>query len=388
MYELIIILFWVSIGAIIYAYLGYPFLLWILTRMFGDKNYSSDNELINLPSVSLIISAYNEEDIIEDKIHNSLALEYPKDLLEINIVSDGSTDRTNKIVDGYKNKGIRLLIYEGRIGKTSCLNKAVPECKGEIVIFSDANSMYDAKAAIELVKHFQSKEIGLVTGRTKYFSDNNNVITESTNLYTKIEILTKKFESRFNSCIGADGAIFAIRKELYQPLSSYDINDLVIPLNIIKKGFRVILEENAFCLEKAASNDRAEFARQVRITSRTLRALFNSKELLNPFRFPIISFEIISHKFSKLLVPCFLAILLATNIILFSNGILYILLLSSQILLYSLVAYYFFSTKISQNKILSITYSFVIVNIAYLIGWIKYLSGESYSTWQPERKQG
>ena len=176
-----------------------------------------------------------------------------------------------------------------------------------------------------------------------------------------------------------------MRKELYQPLSSYDINDFVIPLKIIKQGFRVILEEKAFCFEKTASDYKGEFSRQVRITNRTLRALFNHKQLLNPFRFPVISFEIVSHKFFKFLTPCFLIILLFANILLAPYGVFYLLFLVCQFLFYSIASYSYFSGQSSQNKLISLCYSFVVVTIAYLMGWIKYLSGETFSTWQPER---
>ncbi|MDW7773813.1 MAG: glycosyltransferase family 2 protein [Desulfobulbaceae bacterium] len=376
-------LFWITFGGIAYAYGGYTLLLWIFAGFVKENRPGP--QTYKLPTVSLIISAYNEEDVIEEKILNTLSLDYPDDLLEINIVSDGSTDGTNEISARYRHKGLKLLVYEGRIGKTACLNKAVPLCSGEIIIFSDANSMYDGNAVKELVRNFQYPAIGLVTGWTKYLSGKNTG-TESTGLYTKIEILTKKLETRLGSCIGADGAIFAIRRNLYQPLSDHDINDFVIPLNVLKKDFRVVLEPNAFCYEQTADDSKGEFARQVRITNRTLRALFNYKELLNPLRYPVISFKIISHKYFKFLTPCFLIILLAANVLLLSHGFPYQILLVGQLLLYCISLSYYFFNENFQNRILALGYSFVLVNIAYLMGWIKYLTGESYSTWQPERK--
>jgi len=262
------IIFWVCIAAIFYTYFGYTLFLWLITYFIPKK--SSISQETYFPTVSLIISAYNEEDVIEEKILNSLSLEYPKELFEIIVVSDDSTDRTDEITARYSKDGAILKNYKGRIGKTSCLNRAVPEAKGEIIVFSDANSIYNNKAIRNLIKHFKDTSIGFVTGRTKYVSQYGNSVAESTNLYTKLELITKSLESKIFSCVGADGAIFAIRKMLFNSLKDYDINDFVIPLNIIKQGYRGLLDRDAFCIEKTARDSEGEFNRQVRISCRTI----------------------------------------------------------------------------------------------------------------------
>ena len=237
---------------IIYPYVGYPAVLWLISLFILKKSKEEPVQLLS--KVTLLISAYNEEGVIKDKIINSLALSYPKDLLEIVVVSDGSEDRTKDIVEQYGDKGVILRHYEGRIGKTACLNKASPLANGDIIVFSDANSHYDKGAVNNLVRNFSDNNIGFVTGTTKYITNDNENSVESVGLYTKIEKLTKTLESRISSCVGADGAIFAIRKNLYQPLKDYDINDFVIPLNVVKQGYRGILESNAYCIEKTASD--------------------------------------------------------------------------------------------------------------------------------------
>lgn len=380
-----IFIFWLCIAAVFYAYFGYPLILWLIARFISNKQALPHTT--KLPSVSLIISAYNEEDVIEEKILNSLSLDYPKELLEIIVVSDGSTDHTNEIAIKYSNEGVILQVYEGRIGKTACLNQAVPKCISDIIIFSDANSMYDESAVKQLVKHFQLPDVALVTGRTKYLSGSESAVTGSTGFYTKLETVTKRLESELGSCIGADGAIFAIRKEFYKPLSSYDINDLVIPLRILKSGYRAVIEENAFCYEKTAKDTKGEFSRQVRITNRTVRALFNHKQLLNPFKFPVISFEIISHKLLKLLTPFFLIIILISNLLMVTQGIFFAFTLVFQLLFYGTALLNHVSKNNSPNRLSSVISSFVVVSIAYLMGWIKYFAGETFSTWEPERKQ-
>lgn len=377
-------LFWFSLFMIFYAYVGYPLLLFLISIFFTHK--PSGKNLKELPSVSLLISAYNEEKVIGEKIENSLALDYPKELIEIVVVSDGSTDRTEEIVKQYTNQGVLLRSYSGRIGKTACLNRAVPMAKGEIVVFSDANSKYDRYAVKELVKHFGNEQIGFVTGATKYVSNDGASPAGGINLYSKLEIATKKLESKISSCVGADGAIFAIRKKLFQPLDDADINDLVIPLNIIKQGYRGVLEEKAFCTESSANGQKGEFRRQERISNRTIRAIFRNKDMLNPFNSGIFAFELFSHKLTKFLVPFFLIILLGANILLIGRGLIYDLILAAQ-LLFCFLAFLGTARKLSGgfSKLTSFCHTFVTANLALLYGWMGYLNRRTYATWVPAR---
>lgn len=338
------------------------------------------------PKVSLFISVYNEEAVIEEKLLNSLALDYPKELIEIVVISDGSSDRTDEIVARYAPQGVILRSYEGRIGKTACLNKAVPLAKGDIIVFSDANSKYDREAIKRLVSHFSDPQIGFVTGGTKYISEDGGKMLDSIGIYSKIEKVTKVLESRTGSCVGADGAIFAIRKSLYQPLQSVDINDFVIPLNIIRKGFRGILDENAFCIEKIAKGTKGEFNRQVRISNRTIRALVNQRGLLNPFIYGFFSFELLSHKVGKMLVPFFLLSAFILNLFLLGQGTLYIAAFFSQLFLYGLSALGHWGSLKDLSRLVSMSHTFVVVNFAILMGWIKYMKGDTYTTWTTARE--
>jgi len=382
-------LFWLSIFTVFYAYFGYLILLWLISLI---KTGRTTGNLIEKPSpafqmVTLLISAYNEEKNIEKKLSNSLDLNYPKNLLEIIVVSDGSTDRTNEIVAGYADKGVNLYHYEGRIGKTACLNKSIPLAKGDIIVFSDANSLYNRDAILSMVRHFEDDRIGFVTGYTEYVLEGGESNLASVGLYAKIEILAKKLESRISSCVGADGAIFAIRKNLYQSLMSYDINDFVIPLNIIRQGYRGVFEEDAYCLEKTARDQRGEFNRQTRITSRTLRALFKRTDLLNPFKYPMFSFELISHKLIKFIVPFLLVIIFILNIVILGRqGGIYLITFSAQILFYFLGCLGNLQDNIKfLSKINAHCKTFILVNFAIFLGWLKYIQGETYTTWQPDR---
>ena len=379
--------FWLSLFAVFYAYLGYPVFLWLLAGIISDP--VKKNNI--MPSVSLVISVYNEERILPRKIENALELDYPEGLLEIAIISDGSTDQTNNIIQNHAKGNSRILpcIVPTNKGKTACLNDFVPKLRGEIVLFSDANSFYERNLISNIVQPFADQRVGFVTGSTRYFTPLEGKATEATNIYSKVERLTKSLESRIGSCVGADGAVFAIRKSLFSPMNPYDINDLVIPLMIVQKGNRGVLEETAFCNEQAAEGMKGEFRRQVRITNRTLRALFNYKSLLNPFRYPIFSFEIFSHKLMKFLIPFWMVLLFMTNVILvWENHLLYKVSLIAQSLFY-IVAFTKGAGKGGRfiGQLAKVCHAFVLVNAAHILGWFKYFTGETFTSWSPERKQ-
>lgn len=334
-------IFWSSIFAIFYSYLGYPIVLCLIalfkrnkpTNLYPVKCFDLFNwgNAPNNPPVSLLISAYNEERIIKEKLKNTLSLDYPRDKLEIIVISDASEDKTDEYVKQCSADGVRLLRQEIRQGKTAALNMAVPQTRGKIIVFSDANSMYDRSVIKNLVKNFKIPAIVFVTGRTKYIPNQGSSATESTSLYNKLERITKRLESKIGSCIGADGAIFAIRKELYKPLKPYDINDFVIPLNIVGQGYRGVLDDEAFCMEETPRDTEGEFNRQVRITNRTIRAIANNKALLNPLKFPLFSFELISHKLLKFMLPFFVITVFITNCLIVTTGFLYYLILVLQV---------------------------------------------------------
>lgn len=376
------ILFWLSAFAIPYTYIGYPVLLWIVTRLYDN---TSEQKPIT-PKLTLLISCYNEEQVIENKIRNSLELAYPQDKKEIIVISDASSDKTDEIVRKYHNKGAKLARFEGRIGKTACLNKIMPETNGEIIIFSDANSIYPENVLEKIVSYFADNQVGCVTGYTKYLQVEKDRLTESVGLYAKIEKWTKFFESKLGSCVGADGAIFAIRKSLFRPLKEYDINDFAIPLRVISQGYRVVLGENIFCWEKSADDLSGEMNRQVRITNRTIRALWNNRTLFNIIRYPLFSIQLISHKLFKFFSPLFLATLLLSNIMVSGHSPFYVFTLSMQCIFYIFIA---LPATIVNGKYLQKLHeagkTFFGVNAAIAKGWLTFFKGENYITWKSSR---
>lgn len=379
--------FWVSLLAILYAYVGYPAILWVVSRFGRLREMSGAGQDAHLPSVTMIVSAYNEEKVIGEKIGNTLSLDYPSELLEIVVVSDGSSDRTGKIALEFANRGVLLRHYEGRIGKTACLNRTLPLAAGGIIVFSDANSTYEKGALRALVRPFQDSTVGFVTGWTRYGSGEDISAADSLGLYSKLELITKELESRLGSCIGADGAIFAIRKELYLPLKDHDINDFVIPLSITLQGYRGVLQREAICFEQGAGSSKGEFYRQVRITNRTIRAIVNYRQLLNPFKFGVFSLELFSHKVCKFLVPPFMVALFVSNLLLAERGGVFLLALMAQGIFYLVASA---SALVSRTGLLSriaeAARTFVVVNAAITLAWVKYFQGETYTTWSPTKR--
>jgi cellulose synthase/poly-beta-1,6-N-acetylglucosamine synthase-like glycosyltransferase len=379
--------FWLSCFAILYAYIGYPSALWLLSQMSRSADGCKILESDRFPTVSIVIAAYNEESVISEKIANTLSLDFPQELLEIVVLSDGSSDNTCARVSEFKQQGVVLRHFDKRLGKTTCLNMAVPLAAGEIIVFSDANSLYEKSALIHLLRPFKDCGVGFVTGWTKYVAGIDELETSSLSLYARLELLTKVLESRLGTCIGADGAIFAIRKKLYVPLKDYDINDFVIPLSINEQGYRGVVQRDAFCIERDAGGAAGEFKRQVRITSRTIRAIMNYRRLLNPFKYGWYSVELFSHKLCKFLVPFFLLVMLVVNIFLYDRSVFFLTTLAGQLLLYVGAGVGFWITGAGfVSRMADAAKTFVMVNAAIAVAWIKYAQGESFTIWAPTKR--
>lgn len=360
-----------------YSYCIYPLIVFVLSLLFGDDLVRNDVT----PSMSVIISVFNEERIIEEKLINTLSLEYSKDLLEIIVVSDGSTDNTNDIVSNFSDPRLVLKAFTERSGKTACLNRIVPEAKGEIIVFTDANSMFPSDTLSKIARNFADPSIGLVTGWTKYLGSEGD--KETTGLYSRLEKMTKYWESLVCSCVGADGAIFALRKTLYKPLQDYDINDFVIPLNAVAQNRRVVLDPEVFCLEQPSQDELKEFRRQARITTRTLGAIHRNLRFLNPLKFGLFSFFLLSHKLIRFMVPFFLVGTLLAGVVLFGNSIICAGIFLAQLFFIIVgVAGIFARLK---GRLADFCKFFLVTSLAQLAGWVRFLFGKTDTMWTPQR---
>ncbi|CAH2031387.1 glycosyltransferase family 2 protein [Trichlorobacter ammonificans] len=288
-----------------YLFIGYPLLLWLVARLFPLR-HRCDHGVT--PSVTLVISAYNEEKVIGRKLENALQLDYPPEQLTIMVVSDCSTDRTDELVRGFTDRGVILVRPEERRGKTAGLNLALQRIDSELVVFSDANALYDRQALRHLVKHFSDPAIGYVVGDARYREEKRTAAGVSEGSYWNIERMMKEWESAFSSVVGGDGALYAIRRKLYEPLRESDINDFVNPLQIVAKGYRGIFEPAAWCTEKPAGQFGKEFSRKVRIVNRSFNGLLRVPAVCNPLRFPRFAWQVISHKLLRWFSPYLLGI--------------------------------------------------------------------------------
>jgi cellulose synthase/poly-beta-1,6-N-acetylglucosamine synthase-like glycosyltransferase len=295
----------VGIGAALYAYLGFPMVAAFLGAVCPRGRVVVDRRR-SRRQVTVIISAFNEEWSIAQKIRNVLESEYPRERLDVLVVSDASTDRTNEIVRSFESDGVRLLPQPERRGKSIGLNDGMALARGDVVVFTDANATFGPDTIPKLVRYFADPVVGLVTGYTRYVTRGSREVANVTNLHTSLERMIKTAESRWGSCVGADGAVFAIRRRLFRPLRYDDINDFVMPLDVIAQGAECVFAADASCSEPTGSSVESEFRRQARITNRTLRALWRHLRLLNVFRFGLFSFFLFSHKIVRFLVPVML----------------------------------------------------------------------------------
>ena len=378
-------LFWVAAALLLYIYIGYPALLGLLAAM--ASRYIKTFESFE-PTVTLLISAYNELPVIEAKIKNSLALDYPNHLLEVIVISDCSDDGTDEIVERYGPFGVRLVRQNQRKGKSAALNLAVPEASGEILVFSDANALYLPDAVRQLVGPFADQRVGYVVGNSRYVDKASAPqAAEAEGLYWKLETWLKKKESAFHSVVGGDGAIYAIRRDLYLPLRATDISDFLNPLQIIDRGYLGVFEPRAVSYEETAESFPKEFRRKVRIVSRSLNALLRAPGVLNPFRQPRHWFALVSHKLLRWFAPIFMAAMLIASLALWKSPIVRAALFLQAIFYGLAIIGWLLQGQDKTWRICSFAFYFCLVNAASLVACLKCLRGDLSGTWSPPRQK-
>jgi cellulose synthase/poly-beta-1,6-N-acetylglucosamine synthase-like glycosyltransferase len=379
------VIFWGSIFLTLYVYLGYPVVIAVLACIKKDRHLlKQDYE----PTISLIIAAHNEEKVIAKKIENSLELDYPKDKLEIIVFSDASTDRTDEIVKSYSDRGIKLFRIEGRKGKAYCKNIVAERAQGEILVFSDANSIYERNAIKKLVVHFADPKVGCVAGELRYRKDSG---VEGENLYWRYEQFIKCLEGKLGNLTTVNGAIYAIPKHYYPFLSICAADDFGHTLSIKAKCLKVIHEPEALAWEETSENILFEVNRRIRIVSQASFCLFYNREfraLLNPLRYGLFSFQLWSHKVLRWLSGIFLILSFLTNFILIGKGDFYVFFFACQSIFYIFAIWGLLQEIIFKKKAPKIPHIagyFVISCYAMLKGFTKGLLKKPITIWTPIR---
>lgn len=379
-------LFWLLVLIVLYVYFGYPLLLVVLSRLRPAPLVQKADIT---PTVSLIIPAYNEEKVIAQKIENALALDYPRDRLEIIVASDGSTDGTNEIVRTFASQDVKLVALDLNQGKSSVQNQAQAEADGDILFFSDANVMLRPNALGKILRNFSDDQVGCVVGKVTYLNQGDTSVTEGEGFYWRYELFLREKESEIGNFAMGSGPIMAIRRTLFQPLDPNVGEDFVLPMWTAVNGFRVIYEPEAISEEILFQSTSASmFRTKGRVISKDLRGLFLCRAILNPFRHPLCALGLISHKLLRWLVPYFLVALFTLNLLLLGQPF-YNLTLALQVVFYALaILGYLWQKRSKPPRILGIPFSFCLVNGAALLGVARLVLGKKSGQWEPVRKHG
>jgi poly-beta-1,6-N-acetyl-D-glucosamine synthase len=367
--------FWISITSIVYTYMGYPAIVWLLARLSRRRVTKAPVT----PRVSVVIACHNEEKNIEGRIENILALDYPEELLEVIVVSDGSTDLTVEAARRAVSSRARVFSYRDRMGKATALNIGVEIASGEIVVFADARQRFDRLALREIVANFNDDKVGAVSGELILNGHAGAGVGEGVGLYWRYEKWIRKNESRCSSVIGATGAIYAIRREMWQPLPPMTIlDDVYTPMRIALAGRRVIFEEKALAYDETSETASREFSRKVR----TLTGNYQLCQLMPRLLFPTSSliFQFHSHKLMRLLVPIFFLLLLAANLAIVAEptrSLFYEATLVAQLAFYcSVLAGGYLLRKNRKARLLNFAYVFSVMNAAALVSLFYFVLGK------------
>jgi cellulose synthase/poly-beta-1,6-N-acetylglucosamine synthase-like glycosyltransferase len=340
-----------------------------------------------LPTVSVIITAYNEERDLATKLENTLRLNYPKDKLEIIVASDCSTDRTDEIARSFANRGVRLHRQTQRLGKTAAQNAAVELARGEIILFSDATTLYDSEVLRALVPNFADPQVGCVAGRLIYVDATTSNVGQGARSYWEYETLLKRHESRIWSLIGVSGCLYAVRRAAYVPMYPEACSDFLIATKMVEQGLRTIYEPAAVCMEETNRHTDKEMKMRVRVITQTFTDLWRHRHMMNPLRSGFYAVQLISHKVLRYLVPVFLIFIFCASLTLAGHLWFYALVCAAQVCFYTAALIGWMLEKFGiQNRLLALPHYFVLANLASLISFYKFLSGERYARWEPIRE--
>ncbi len=378
----LIILFWTSLFLIAYTYLFYPILLLFLR--LGREKKLQHIVITEEPTVTVIIAVYNEENVLSRKLGNLREIDYPISRLRFLIGSDGSNDRTNDILKNFVLPNLTVHYFTDRRGKSAVLNDLVAQCDSEIIVFSDADTIFIPQTVRNLVQHFHYPSIGAVCGELLQGSIDSSVAGFGENFYRVYDNMIRQFESDIKTTLGTTGAVYAIRRNLYEILPSQKLvaDDFIIPIQILKKGYMVKYESKAIGIELTHNSVTNEFDRKSRLGASNFQGIPQFSSLLNPIH-GFVSLALWSHKIIRWCVPFLLLLLLFASALLFSNAGFYYLFFKGEIFFYSLALLGFLFEQLKMKiSIFGLPYYFVAMNAALFVGFIKFLRRSQRTTWE------
>jgi cellulose synthase/poly-beta-1,6-N-acetylglucosamine synthase-like glycosyltransferase len=372
--------FWLCCGLLVYVYVVYPILVTALASRLGKPVRRGDA----LPTVTIVVTAFNEEKCIQAKLDNLVSLNYPATLVDIIVASDGSTDATDLIAASHPGK-VRLLRIEGRRGKTACQNAAALAASGEVVVFTDATTTVQPAALRRLVENFADPEVGCVGGRLVYVTDIDNITGRGGEAYWSYELRLRAAESALGSLIGVSGCLYAVRREAYQPIDPELISDFVVSMKMREQSLRTVLAPDAMCFEATLDEGSQELSMRVRVAVRSLNALIRERRFLNPMRYGLFAWQLWSHKLLRYASPMLWIGALASNLMLAGDTPYLVLLLAQSALLAAGTVGFMLQGRRRELGWFGRPYYFLLTNLASLIATLRYLKGERMITWKPIR---
>jgi cellulose synthase/poly-beta-1,6-N-acetylglucosamine synthase-like glycosyltransferase len=382
-----VLIFWASFFLLFYIYFGYPLAIKAVATL---KPRPVDKSNDYQPSVSILIAAYNEAKDIEATLLNKLELDYPADLMEILVISDESDDGTDDIVKRVAQTAafpIRLYRQVPRQGKTAGLNTLKNHAKGDILLFSDANSEWDAQAVSALVSNFNDPTVGYATGKMIYVHQDGSLVGDGCSAYMKYENWLRLQETQAGSVVGVDGGIDAMRKSLHQLLSADQLPDFVQPLKVVEQGYRVVYEPKALLKEEALTDGASEFSMRVRVSLRALWALKDMKHLMNPARDGLFAWQMISHKLLRYGAFVPMITLAVASLYLAPRAGIYVLAALGYIAFVAL-AWQGHKKEVEGeplSAVYSIPYYFMLLNLASYKACVAFFKGEKKVIWNPRK---
>ncbi len=383
------IIFWISLFIIGYTYVGYGVLLYVLFRMkqlLFPRRRTQKDVVAELPSCTVIVAAYNEASVIEEKIRNTLALQYPEGKLKYCFVTDGSTDATPELVRQFPQ--IKLLHTDVRGGKITAVHRAMQHVTTDVVVLTDANTWLNPTALLEICRHYVDPKVGGVAGEKRVHADTKaDASAAGEGFYWKYESALKRWDSELHTVVGSAGELFSIRRALYEPVPLDTVlDDFMISMRIAERGYRVVYEPNAYATEMASENVEEELKRKVRIAAGGIQSILRLKRAPNPFADPLLAFQYMSHRVLRWTVtPPLLVVVFVINAILHSrgDGMIYTLLFYGQVAFYLCAMIGFLlERKALRVKMLFVPYYFCVMNYAVIAGIMRYFGGGQSAIWE------